>query len=253
MHRGVYALGHRPTGDLARWHAAVLARGPGALLGGLSAASLWDLHIEDGGETTVVVALGSRVKRPGERLIRAADLPATERASRFGITVTSVARTLVDLGALVSAGKLRRAVERAEQLELFDGNEVWPIIERRRRRPGVSALERLLLDAQAHGLPKTRSYLEAEFIEFCIGHGLPRPQVNRYDGTQEVDFRWPDRKIVVETDGWQFHRTRAAFERDALRTQRLAADGWTVVRITWRQIHRDPSGVAERLRGALHQ
>ena len=248
VRRGVYAVGHRPTGDLARWHAAVLARGPGALLGGLSAASLWDLHIKDGGVTTVVVPAGPRAKRDGERVVRVSDLGPNERASVRSIPVTSVARTLVDLGALVSSAKLRRVVERAEQLELFDGFAVWPIIERRRGRPGVAVLEELLLDAAEYGLPKTRSYLEAEFIEFCIGHGLPRPQVNRYDGTQEVDFRWPSTKTVVETDGWQFHRTRAAFERDALRTQRLASEGWTVVRITWRQIHRDPEGVTKRLR-----
>lgn len=111
----------------------------------------------------------------------------------------------------------------------------------------MAAIESLLLDAQAHGLPATRSLLESEFIEFCLRYGLPRPQVNRYDGTQEVDFRWPAAGVVVETDGWQFHRSRASFERDALRTQRLASEGWTVIRITWRQLRRDPDGVALRL------
>jgi len=252
VRRGVYALGHRQRTDRARWQAATLARGPASMLGGLSASSHWDLRINDGGETTVyVMGTGSRVKYAGEKVVRVSDLSTTECTRHCGIPVVGVARTLVELAGVVPAAKLRRAVERAEQLELFDGNQVWPIIERRRGWPGVAALERLLLDAQAHGLPKTRSDLEAEFIEFCIAHALPRPQVNRYDGTQEVDFRWPSHKLVVETDGWQFHRTRAAFERDALRTQRLASEGWTVVRITWRQVHRDPRGVAQRLRSAL--
>lgn len=252
VRRGVYALGHRPAGDLARWQAATLARGPASMLGGLSASSLWDLQINDRGETTVYVkGTGGRGEYAGEKVVRVSDLSAAECTRHYGIPVVGVARTLVDLGALVSAARLRRAVERAEQLELFNGNEVWPIIERRRGQPGVSALERLLLDAMQHGLPMTRSDLEAEFIEFCRAHALPRPQVNRHDGTQEVDFRWPAHRIVVETDGWQFHRTRAAFERDALRTQRLAAEGWTVVRITWRQVCRDPGAVANRLRSAL--
>lgn len=247
--RGVYALGHRPRTDLARWRAATLARGPHAVLGGISAGALWQLGVGDRGLSTVLVpGDGGRGKIPGQRLVRALDLPPGEVTVHRGVPATTLARTLVDLGAQVSAGRLRRAVEIADRLELFDRRQVVPILARRSGRPGVAALAGLLDDAARHGLPQTRSVLEAEFIEFCLCHRLPRPQVNRHDGSQEVDFRWPDHVVVVETDGWEFHRTRATFESDALRTQRLAAEGWLVVRVTWRQLHDDPAGVAERLR-----
>jgi len=250
--RGVYALGHRPPTDLARWRAATLSRGPAAVLGGLSAGALWQLGIDDRGLSTVIVPGPSgRSQRAGQLLVRSVDLPPAERTAHRGVPVTSLARTLVDLGALVSPGRLRRAVEQSDRLELFDRRAVMPILERRAGRPGVAALAGLLDDAARHGLPRTRSLLEADFIEFCRSYELPRPQVNRYDGTQEVDFRWPAARIVVETDGWRFHRDRAAFERDALRSQRLAAEGWTVVRVTWRQLGEDPAGVAQRLRAML--
>src|SRR4051812_45138044 len=55
--------------------------------------------------------------------------------------------------------------------------------------------------------------LEALLLQLCLDHDLPRPQVNRYDGRRESDFRWPAHGLVVEVDSWTFHgRTRRAFE-----------------------------------------
>ena len=60
----------------------------------------------------------------------------------------------------------------------------------------------------------TRSDLEALFLQLCLDHDLPRPQVNRYDNGRELDFRWPEHRLAVETNGFWVHRTRDAFERD---------------------------------------
>lgn len=250
--RGVYALGHRPTGHRTRWMTGVLTSGPRAVLSGRSAAALWDLHVAGDRACEVTVpANGTRVRRPGIVARREADLPSDEVTSLHAIPVTTVARTLVDLGRACRPAELRRAVERADQLELFDLRVVAPIVERRSGRAGVAALARLLHDAAEHGLPATRSLLEAEFFELCLAHRLPRPQVNRWDGSRECDFRWPGQRVVVETDSWQFHGTRAAFERDAARSQALAAEGWTLLRVTWRQVMQDPGRVAVSIRAAF--
>jgi very-short-patch-repair endonuclease len=63
----------------------------------------------------------------------------------------------------------------------------------------------------------------------------------------EVDFYWPRPKLVVEVDGWAFHRTRAAFERDRRRDARLAAAGIRVLRLTDRQLATTPDDVARAL------
>ena len=246
---GVFALGHVRTDNLSRWMTAVLRRGPRTWLADQSAAAHWDLQIGDDGTTRLVVPRdGSRSVIAGVACRRSRTLaPDTETTVLHGIPLTTVARTLVDLASRVRPAQLRRAVERADQLELFDLRQVTPLLGERGARP----LRVLLDDAHEHGLPRTRSILEAEFIEFCLAHHLPRPQVNRWGGTHEVDFRWPDRAVVVETDGWEFHRSRDAFERDALKTQALAAAGWTVVRITWRQLIHEPAAVAQRLRPVL--
>jgi very-short-patch-repair endonuclease len=63
----------------------------------------------------------------------------------------------------------------------------------------------------------------------------------------EVDFCWPDRRLIVEADSWDFHKTRAAFERDRRRDLLLTAAGWTVLRITWRQLTTRPQEVIAAL------
>ncbi len=67
----------------------------------------------------------------------------------------------------------------------------------------------------------------------------------------EVDFVWRDTRLVVEADGWTFHRTRRAFERDRERDQRLLMAGYRVLRFTWRHIVDEPTRVAATLASAL--
>jgi very-short-patch-repair endonuclease len=80
---------------------------------------------------------------------------------------------------------------------------------------------------------------------------LPIPRVNSRLGRYEVDFLWPERRFVVEVDGFQFHSLRSRFERDRARDAALAAAGYTVVRVTWRQLADAPEAVAARIAAAL--
>jgi very-short-patch-repair endonuclease len=52
----------------------------------------------------------------------------------------------------------------------------------------------------------------------------------------DVDFCWPEQRLIVETDGHRHHGTRAAFERDRERDSALVAEGWRVVRVTHRRL-----------------
>jgi very-short-patch-repair endonuclease len=80
------------------------------------------------------------------------------------------------------------------------------------------------------------------------GHGLPRPDVNRFDGARESDFSWPDRRLVVEIDSWTFHgRARRAFDTDRARDRSLLLEGWRVARFSDRQLLADPRGVATEI------
>jgi hypothetical protein len=82
---------------------------------------------------------------------------------------------------------------------------------------------------------------------------LPEPLVNLSLAAPdhprlEVDFCWPSHHLIVETDGWESHRTRAAFEADRRRDAALQAGGWRVMRFTWRT---PDAVIGDRLRALL--
>jgi len=80
------------------------------------------------------------------------------------------------------------------------------------------------------------SDFEAAFLDLCDRHEIPRPHMNTMLHGYLVDAIWPGRKLVVELDGWRFHGTRAAFERDKERDAELHAHGLTTLRFTYRQV-----------------
>jgi hypothetical protein len=227
LHRGVYALGHAQLRREGRTLAVVLSVGDDAVLSHRSAAGLWGLRPWGGTfvEVSILGAKGVR-RRPGRIVHRSADLPHDERTVERGVPVTTVPRTLLDLAAVVPAHHLRRAVERAELAELFDLVAVRRVLDAHPGRPGSRALTALLADFAQHGETPTRSDLEAILLQVCLDTGLPRPQVNRYDGIRETDFRWPDHRLIVEVDSWTFHgRTRRAFDGDRARDRALLREG----------------------------
>jgi very-short-patch-repair endonuclease len=77
--------------------------------------------------------------------------------------------------------------------------------------------------------------------------GLPPARANARLGRYEVDLLWPEARLVAEVDGFAFHGSRAAFERDRRRDADLQAQGFRVVRITWRRLTREPEAVAVML------
>jgi len=253
VERGVYALGHRELRREGRMLAVVLAAGDGAVASHRSAAALWGIRPWSGTFVEVTAPGRGGVKqRPGRLVHRSTELAGDERLTQRGVPTTTVARTLLDLAAVVPAHHLRRAVERSELAELFDLREVRRVLDAHPARPGRRALTALLADMLAHGETVTRSDLEAIMLQLSLDHGLPRPQVNRHDGVRESDFRWPDQRLVVEVDSWTFHgRTRRAFDRDRARDRALLTEGWRVARFTDRQLLADRAAVARELAALL--
>lgn len=68
-----------------------------------------------------------------------------------------------------------------------------------------------------------------------------------------LDVAWLSRKVCLEIDGFEYHGTRASFESDRLRDQRLVAEGWVVIRVTWQQLIDEPSSLLTRLRRVLRR
>ena len=99
--------------------------------------------------------------------------------------------------------------------------------------PGTQRLR----DAAGRALPTTTdSPLEDAFLELCDRYGIPRPLVQPLVEGYRVDFCWPEQRLIVETDGYEHHGTRAAFERDRAKDAQLTVRGWRVLRFTEPQV-----------------
>jgi len=131
---------------------------------------------------------------------------------RKGIAVTRPGRTLRDLRRCVPRPVFQNAVRRALDLRLVTSSDLGP-------DPDL-----------------TRSELERMFISLCRRHRFPQPAVNARVGSYEVDFLWRDRGVIVETDGFAHHSSRAAFESDRARDAVLQSQGFRVLRFTYRQV-----------------
>jgi very-short-patch-repair endonuclease len=227
VHRGVYAVGHPGISLQGRWMGAVLALGEGALLSHRSAACLWGLLPTGAKDETHVTVCGSggRRRRTDIRVHRSTSLEPSERRSRLGIPVTSPARTLSDLRRGLSPQEWRRAARQAAVLGFNIGSDA----------------------AQ----PSTRSELESLFLTLCRRYRLPEPEVNVRIGGFLVDFVWRDRRLIVETDGYRYHRGRVAFDDDRARDLHLRTLGYEVIRLTYDQVTKRPGEIAAALRTVL--
>jgi len=247
VHRGVYVVGRTRIGQRGRWIAGVLAYGEGAVLSHRSAAALWGL-IRDRGRIADVTAAAGRRGRRGIRLHRSR-LHAGERATHDGIPVTCVARTLLDLAGTMDEDRFERVFEEADRLGLLEMQALDLVCKRAVTRRGVALCRRLMDRAR---MPrKARSPLEERFARFCEKRSLPSPALNVEVLGREVDALWPRQQLIVELDGFAYHRHRAAFERDRARDAALQTAGYRVVRLTHRRMKQEADAVEAELRRCL--
>lgn len=230
--------------------AAVLACGDGSALSHACATALWEIRPYTGVWIDVAVPTrAGRVNRDRIRLHRSRSFGADDVAMHRGIRVTTVARTLLDAAAAFSEHSLTRTIEQAEIRRLFDLRAVQGALARHPHHPGAARLRRALALYRDDEL--TRSELEARFRALCEAHGIPRPLVNHVVEGREVDFFWPQQRVIVEADGRGTHLTRAAFERDRARDARLTALGYRTLRCTHRQLVHDAITFVRALRAVL--
>jgi hypothetical protein len=165
-----------------------------------------------------------------------------------------VPRTLLDLAAVLDRRGVERAMNEAEVRRYADRLSLPALLERHPRRRGAATI-RAVLAANHIGATVTRSELEERFLRFVSRHGLPPPELNvsltLRGGFVEADCVWRAQRLIVELDGRTSHATTAAFERDRARDRALHVTGWTVVRITWRQLDREGRELARDLRALL--
>lgn len=254
LHRGVYSVGYRVVSREARWMAAVLFAGPGAVLSHYSAAALWGMRAPSSRAIEVTTPKKSRSRGTIQRHF--ALLPPDEVTEHRGIPVTTVPRTLFDLAAVSSIDAVEHALRESEYLRLHDRLSLPDLLARYPRRCGSVTVRECLRRRRSLPAGRARSWLELEFLPFLRREGLPRPRLNVWLQVREksiqVDCLWPG-KVVIELDGFAGHGTRVAFREDRARDRRLRVAGYGVTRIAPEQLEDEPEALAADLRALFEE
>ena len=239
--RGVYAVGHSALPPLGRETAALLAVGPGAVLRHHSGATLLGLLPRGEPGPVHVSVEGRRPRsRPG---IRVHCAPHDLRAIRHdGLPVTGVEQLLLDLAATEPASITEEALDNALRKRLTTRPRLLSFTDANRHRRGAHRLRALV--AVPH---VTRSRAERELLTLLTRAGLPPDATNVKVAGHEADLLYRDAKLIVEMDSWTHHGDRTAFERDRRRDAVHLAAGYRVLRVTWRQLTREPEALVARV------
>jgi len=249
IHRGVYAVGHTNVSLRGRWMAAVLACGASSVLSHRDAATLHGIRPVSSGR--IEVSALARHNLPGIRCHSVRALHPDDVTVVDGIPVTSVSRTLLDLAETLNRRQLRGVLEQADRERKLDLRLIDAVITRNPGRHGLKPLTAAIGELSGENDPWTQSELERRFLELLRAHGLPSPQVNVYVGGELVDCYWPDHNLVVEVDGWGFHRLKPSFEADRRKDAKLVELGRRVVRFTHDRVTYGSDGVVAQLRNLL--
>ncbi|MGI8714256.1 MAG: DUF559 domain-containing protein [Solirubrobacteraceae bacterium] len=253
VYPGVFAVGYYRAADVpvVRETAAALAvRSPG-WLSHQSAAAVWGVTcINEYAEPAhVTVAVDSAPHRAGVQVHRSHSLQAADRRIHDGLPVTSPNRMLLDVAAESTDRELERACDDVLVKRLARASDVRQVLASANGHRGRKRWQSVLDTHTETTL--TRSEAEERMLMLIRASGLPEPVVNHRLHGFEVDFHWPRERLVLEVDGFRYHSSRTAFERDRERDAILSPHGLSLMRVTWRQLQDEPLAVIARLAQAL--
>jgi very-short-patch-repair endonuclease len=258
VHRNVYRLSSAPASEWTRASAAVLAAttlhtGDAVPVAAShwTAAALWQFGPEPAPAEAHVT--GARQCRARGLVMHRSTIAGDERTVLRGIPVTSPPRTLVDLAGIATSRQLEQAHAAAERIGRVTRREVWAALRRHPGARGCRMLRQLLaeLDASGHSPLFLRSQAEEAGLAMVRSGDLPRPLSNARILGLEVDFLWPDLRLVMEVDGLSFHSSAEAVQRDRSRDRTLVMGGYLVLRFTWRQLTQERDECLATLAGAF--
>jgi hypothetical protein len=214
--RGVYSVGCGELPPLALELAALLACGKGTFLSHHSAAFVWGLRKTPPAQVEVSVVGRCCASRKGIRVHRIRAIHRDEFRRHEGLWVSSPARALLEVAATGSRDEVIDLVDQGIGHKLVDRRQIEAVLGRNRGSRGAGRLSEVIGDEDATTI--TRSRAEKAFLKLIRDARLPRPEVNQRLGRYEPDFMWPEQRLIVELDSYQFHAGPGAFSTTTKRT-----------------------------------
>jgi hypothetical protein len=236
--------------------AALAGSGPDLVASHTTAARIHGLELLERPDDVVALTrsrgAGSRRSVKGVRLT-AAELPASQVTVRYGLRVTSPARTVVDLARVLPFRAGTVTADHALASRKVTKDELQPVLATCRQWPGVIRAAEVV--AFANGLSESalESIARVAFREY----GLPPPELQvwvdheRFVG--RTDFLWKERNTIAEADGALKYKDPDRARRQLWRDSRLRDAGFEVVHFTWQEINETPEQVAASIRAAFER
>jgi predicted transcriptional regulator of viral defense system len=255
---GVYHLAAMPLDRVALWHAA-LAATPSGHLARRDAAALHGFGRAPVTAVDVSVPQGASCRTPAGDLVRihsTRSLPAIDQRVVRGLRVTSPARTLLDLAARMGTRGLTELTAKALQQRACERADLDEVLARRRNARGRHRLREVLDVLGADGRA-ARAEVELVLLAELVAAGLPRPAIAHRvlgrDGrlVAELDLAYPDRRLAIEVDGFEWHSTPARKRADEVRQNALVLLGWSVLRFSAALVRTRPRTVVRTIAEAL--
>jgi hypothetical protein len=243
---GVYCLVPARQDAQAVIHAAVLAGGSDAVASHATAAFLWGFLQRY--EPPPEISLPTGDRRPRHIVThRCPSLQRRDITHQRGVPITTRARTALDLAPRLTNEQLTRLVNDERREGRLGTDALTDIVDRNPLHPGAKLL-RPFIDSPHN---PTNSGFEDDFLAFTAKYGLPTPEINfRFNG-RKLDAFFPQYGLIVECDGWPYHRDRQKFEDDRERDADHLDHGLATVRITKTRFDDTPDREAARLRRIL--
>jgi very-short-patch-repair endonuclease len=226
---------------LAHAHGTLTTSSGGFVYSHTSAARLHSLFLWNVDD---LIHLLLPVRPSSERLgkdVRGHTRPYTESevVTVGHLRVTSLERTVVDCAMMLSYQQALVLVDHALRLGA-DRALLETMADGLPGRRGIRTLRRALADAD----PRSESAGETLTRELLSRLNVPRPEpqveVNSRAGRYRLDFAWKAKKVALEFDGkvkyFEYKPTAEVLFQERQRENALTEDGWTFVRVKWKDL-----------------
>ncbi len=239
VRRRVYAVAGAPPTWMRTVAATALSLQPRAWVSHATAGRLWGFPGVESDNLDVVVELARRVRIDGVRAHRSGALFTADLTQHQRIPLTTPERTLVDLSAAIAVEPLGRILDDGLRRRLIRLDRLRLCVARLSKSPGRRpSLIHDLLAARLPGYDPGDSDLETRVLRLLLAAGMPVPvqqhRVRLGGRSYRLDLAYPDRKLAIELHGWEFHRSRNAFDADRARANDIVLAGWTLLEFTSR-------------------
>ena len=197
-----------------------------------------------------------RTRRPDLIVHETRSLRLVDMTQLDGVPVTTIEQTLLGLAAVVSPPVVEMALDRALHRELTTCAELDMFLRAKgaRGRNGVGVLRGLVRQHDPlAGIPE--SAMETKLKQLLRRHGLPTPEfqyVIRHEGqfVARVDAAYPELRVAIEYDSYEFHTGKHAIVRDNDRRNALKDIHWDLVTFTAADLAQDGGRALKALRAA---